>query len=83
MNRVRAALRDHARKPSFIETVHGRGYRFIPQVKFIEAVDAAPGPDTPPATRGSERRAEGAIECSSGRSPIRHAAAGGRGCAKW
>src|SRR5688572_8631813 len=32
MRELRKALGDHARAPRFIETVHGRGYRFIAQV---------------------------------------------------
>jgi DNA-binding winged helix-turn-helix (wHTH) protein len=35
---IRKALRDSVRDPSFIETLHGRGYRFI-----------APVSDEPPA----------------------------------
>lgn len=32
MKELRAAIRDKARKPKYIETVHGKGYRFIPAV---------------------------------------------------
>ena len=39
---LRHILGDNARKPRFIETVHGRGYR------FIGSVTAAPQPATPP-----------------------------------
>jgi len=41
LNHVRAALCDSARNPSFIETVHGRGYRFIPKVRTVEIHDAS------------------------------------------
>lgn len=32
IRRVRLALRDNPVRPHFIETVHGRGYRFLPAV---------------------------------------------------
>ena len=51
MSRIRGALRDSARRPSVIETLHGRGYRFIPKVRLIEAVDAAPRAESHSATR--------------------------------
>jgi len=44
---LRKALGDSSRKPSFIETLHRRGYRFVPE---IEAV-AEPRP-APPAAEG-------------------------------
>lgn len=37
INRVRAVLNDNATKPRFIETVVGKGYRFICDVEEIEA----------------------------------------------
>ncbi|PYQ55915.1 MAG: hypothetical protein DMF78_00525 [Acidobacteria bacterium] len=40
--KLRQALRDSPDTPAFIETVPGRGYRFIADV---EAVEAAPAPD--------------------------------------
>jgi predicted ATPase/DNA-binding winged helix-turn-helix (wHTH) protein len=40
---VRQVLGDEARKPRFIETVHGRGYRFIAAVRSVPAPDVAPG----------------------------------------
>jgi DNA-binding winged helix-turn-helix (wHTH) protein len=39
VNMVGAALGDDARHPQFIETVHGRGYR------FIASVSEAPQPE--------------------------------------
>lgn len=40
INGLRATLRDHADKPSFIETLPQRGYRFIAPVEIAE-VDSA------------------------------------------
>lgn len=34
---LRSVLGDDARKPRFIETVHGRGYRYLPQVEIVDA----------------------------------------------
>jgi DNA-binding winged helix-turn-helix (wHTH) protein len=36
MKRIRAALNDDATKPRFIETVVGKGYRFIAEVESVE-----------------------------------------------
>ena len=50
---LRAALGDNAETPRFIETVHGRGYRFIAEVK-VEPTDSsisAPLPQTFAAAR--------------------------------
>jgi adenylate cyclase len=41
---LRRALRDDAREPEFIATVHGRGYRFLKPVE-AGAEHAAPAPD--------------------------------------
>jgi DNA-binding winged helix-turn-helix (wHTH) protein len=35
LNHIRVVIRDDARKPRFIETVHGRGYRFIERVRVV------------------------------------------------
>jgi eukaryotic-like serine/threonine-protein kinase len=43
INRLRRALNDSAESPRFIETIPGRGY------KFIESVQALAGPETEPA----------------------------------
>jgi TolB-like protein len=38
VNRLRDALRDHARRPRYIETLHGRGYRFLAPVERVTVV---------------------------------------------
>jgi DNA-binding winged helix-turn-helix (wHTH) protein/predicted ATPase len=49
MRTLRRALGDEARTPRFIETVHGRGYRFIAPV-------SATGPPEPPTMMGRPGR---------------------------
>jgi len=49
MREIRRALRDQARVPHYIETVHGRGYRFIAPVAET-SVSAAPAQPTVSAT---------------------------------
>jgi DNA-binding winged helix-turn-helix (wHTH) protein/tetratricopeptide (TPR) repeat protein len=44
---LRAALGDNAQTPRFIETVHGRGYRFIAEVK-VEPTDGSISAPLPP-----------------------------------
>jgi TolB-like protein/Tfp pilus assembly protein PilF len=39
VNRLRHALRDRARRPRYIETLGGRGYRFIAPVERVRAVE--------------------------------------------
>ncbi len=46
VKRIRAVLNDDAAKPRFIETVVGKGYRFIANVEEIEAEPVLP--DSPP-----------------------------------
>lgn len=50
---IRQALGDDARRPTFIETVHGRGYRFLPRPD----ADAVVPPPTREAAPPSARRA--------------------------
>ena len=48
---LRQALGDHPRRPRFIETVHGRGYRFIAAVTVADQLPVAlplPVSPTPP-----------------------------------
>ena len=42
INRLRVALRDHAKKPRFIETLPQRGYRFIAPVERAGTGSATP-----------------------------------------
>jgi DNA-binding winged helix-turn-helix (wHTH) protein len=54
---IRQALGDHPRTPRFIETVHGRGYRFIAAVTVTDRLPAAPPalvPASPPLLVGRE-----------------------------
>ncbi len=62
VKRIRAVLNDDAAKPRFIETVVGKGYRFIADVEEIETAPALPalpaerepgplGPEDAPARR--------------------------------
>jgi len=44
---LRRALGDDARRPTVIETVHGRGYRFLLPVEHVDRTPAAGSP--PPA----------------------------------
>lgn len=45
--RLRKALDDDPREPRFVETVHGRGYRFVAHVEVLEAAGAT-GADVEP-----------------------------------
>ncbi len=53
LSRLRGALRDDARSPRFVETVPGRGYRFIAPVSFEGAPSPRGDPAAPGATRAS------------------------------
>jgi DNA-binding winged helix-turn-helix (wHTH) protein/predicted ATPase len=44
MRELRQALSDGAREPRFIQTVHGRGYRFVAAVARMDPATAAPEP---------------------------------------
>src|SRR5215813_7790899 len=46
---IRQAVGDHPRTPRCIETVHGRGYRFIAPVTVADRLPATPPPLVPPA----------------------------------
>ena len=53
ISKIRQALRDSADAPAFVETVAGKGYRFIATVEVVPAAQAAgssvPQPERPPA----------------------------------
>ena len=42
IRKIRQVLRDDAEEPRFVETITGRGYRFIAAVRFPEGPSAAP-----------------------------------------
>lgn len=48
IRQLRLALGDHARAPQYIETVHGRGYRFIAPVTLAEKPPARAQPPAEP-----------------------------------
>jgi DNA-binding winged helix-turn-helix (wHTH) protein len=48
IRQLRLALEDHARAPQYIETVHGRGYRFIAPVTLAEKPPARAQPPAEP-----------------------------------
>ena len=57
IRKVRLALRDSAEKPAFVETVVGKGYRFVAAVEVVPTAGTMPtdkAPDTPsPGAAGS------------------------------
>lgn len=59
LNHIRMVLGDDARNPRFIQTVHGRGYRFIAEVRFEPVHRAAPIPTTWVGCEGAYGRLEG------------------------
>jgi len=44
VNKLRHALGDSSRKPRFVETLHGRGYRFIAPVEVFDSARRTPKP---------------------------------------
>jgi TolB-like protein/DNA-binding winged helix-turn-helix (wHTH) protein/Tfp pilus assembly protein PilF len=57
IRKIRIALRDRPERPCFVETVTGKGYRFIPRIAEL-AVSATPAVLAPAKQRG-EARVEG------------------------
>src|SRR5262245_838064 len=59
VRKVRQALRDSAEAPAFIETVPGRGYRFVASVEVLThagaAATSAPADSAEPAAIGPSR----------------------------
>ena len=70
IRKVRLALRDSADEPRFIQTVVGRGYRFLPDVSVKERAVSCEAPvpaePPPPASAGLKPRV-----CDSAGSPCR------------
>ncbi|MET0232286.1 MAG: winged helix-turn-helix domain-containing protein, partial [Rhodanobacteraceae bacterium] len=56
ISKIRDALGDSPENPRFVETIPGRGYRFLADVKPIEAPAAAPEADAPVAAPAGARR---------------------------
>jgi TolB-like protein/DNA-binding winged helix-turn-helix (wHTH) protein/Tfp pilus assembly protein PilF len=56
IRKVRQALRDSAEAPTCVETVPGKGYRFIAPVEILPASEPAPAASTEPARRSPQRR---------------------------
>jgi TolB-like protein/DNA-binding winged helix-turn-helix (wHTH) protein/TolA-binding protein len=52
IRKVRQALQDDADKPRFIETVVGKGYRFIAPVVVVEGAGSEPNPEDIRSSRG-------------------------------
>lgn len=49
VNKIRTVLGDSPTNLRFIETLSGRGYRFIAPVEVVADLVPGPGPDTPPS----------------------------------
>jgi len=61
VSQLREALRDDARQPRFIETVHRRGYRWIGALAVDGAAAPAASPSAPAAEVGMHDAAEAAL----------------------
>jgi TolB-like protein/DNA-binding winged helix-turn-helix (wHTH) protein len=62
IRKIRAALRDDAERPRFLQTVSGKGYRFVPETEWTgndtkenvsQPVDIATGAAAPPLSEAS------------------------------
>ena len=62
ISKVRQALRDSPEAPAFVETVPGKGYRFIAAVEVVAGAPDAAGPalqrEPPPLPRREETKSE-------------------------
>ena len=65
VRKIRAALGDDVAKPRFLETVVGKGYRFIGPVRVIDARYPQPEPGSGGVRAASAENAEGWSERSS------------------
>ncbi len=55
INKIREALGDSAESPRFVETVARRGYRFLAEVKVVDAAPRSPDLATEPNTTAEAR----------------------------
>ena len=73
ISKVRQALRDTADRPAYVETVAGRGYRFIAPIDIVPVpVQSVNRSATPPAPVAATQEARGSID------PVDRPAAVGR-----
>jgi len=67
ISKIRQALRDSADRPTFIETVPGRGYRFVAAVEVIHGRDrAASLASTPDSSRTPGEQTISVVPVSTG-----------------
>jgi TolB-like protein/DNA-binding winged helix-turn-helix (wHTH) protein/Tfp pilus assembly protein PilF len=78
ISKVRQALRDSADHPAYVETVAGRGYRFIAPIQTQPLADAAPDRAVPPdpavpavAVRADPSEPAAAAAGAAGRTALR------------
>ncbi len=59
VRKIRSALSDHPEKPRFLETVVGKGYRFVGPIRVIHALYASPSAvASPPVPASASHRTE-------------------------
>ena len=56
IRKIRTALGDSSAKPRFLETVVGKGYRFVGPVRVIDAYFSSSGFDESPVADANQRR---------------------------
>jgi TolB-like protein/DNA-binding winged helix-turn-helix (wHTH) protein len=77
ISKVRQALRDTADQPAYVETVAGRGYRFIAPIDIVPVpVQSVNRSATPPAQVAATQEARGSVD------PVDSPAAVGRNAAR-
>ena len=96
ISKVRQALRDTADRPAYVETVAGRGYRFIAPIDIVpmpvQSVNRSATPSAPaaatqsraaPSTRSTDRQRSAAPRAAmAGRRGGRHRPRGRRPCVR-
>ena len=65
IRKIRQALKDDAEQPRFIQTITGRGYRFIGDIAESESVSITPSSGNGIAPMGSHRAAPSKFSCCS------------------